>query len=146
MANSYCAFSCILPVPKDKQDRLAELIKEKEEAIVHMDEYIGCKAEILEDGVWFTDVDWNGEPEHVAEIAEHIINALQLSQPFYCSYAYWCDKPRLDEFGGGAFRVELGRETVWCNPEQFLRDNVRLRELLSPPISTVTDTVVTMKI
>lgn len=124
MANSYCGFSAILPVPEDKRAGLGEYIKGLEEAIINDDGYLGCIVEITDDGVWFTDTDCIGEPEHVAEIAKHLVEALQLPEPFYFNYAYWCDKPRLDEFGGGACVVQLGKDTIWCNPDRELRKQV----------------------
>lgn len=117
---------------KANRTDLEKLITEK------MDEYWGCTTKILEDGVLFYAYDDNGEPEHVAEIAKYLVDTLQLPEPFYCSYAYWSDKPWLDEFGGGAFVVQLGKETVWCPPETYLRNQLTsLKECFKKPLKEI---------
>lgn len=116
MANNYCESSSFMDIPKDKIEKAKEIIdrvvKELED---DADEgYCGVEIEVEESGVWFHH-DESINPEHLAELARALVEELEIDKPFYCSWAYTCSKPRIDEFGGGAFAVVRGQETYWVD-------------------------------
>lgn len=138
MANNYCEGSSFLPIPKDKVhlaqaiiDRAAKKLAAEDECYEEGDEYYsyGCEAEVAGDGVWFHG-DESINPEHVAEIARALIEELELDEPFYCSWAYTCSKPRIDEFGGGAFVIIRGKQTYWVDAMHHVHQQVENGGLL----------------
>ena len=122
MANNYTQFSAFLQVPADKMD-LARIVIERETGRLYEDDddgYCGTKAELESGGVWFHEEE-SGTPEHVEMIARALVEELKIEEPFVCSWAYTCSKPRIDEFGGGAFLVRRGKPTLWCDAERQVR-------------------------
>jgi len=117
MANNYCESSSFLKVPEDKIEK-AQVIIDRVINELENDEdgdgYCDCQAEVEKTGVWFHG-DENINPEHVAEVARALIEELEIDSKFTCSWAYSCSKPRIDEFGGGAFCIERGKPTRWIN-------------------------------
>jgi hypothetical protein len=116
MANNYCEFSALLEIPKDKLEKLEDLLEKIISQIVSEEEYLECEAEIDSSGIWFHSIDGSGQPEHVERIARYVIQNLGIYKQFICSYAYYCSKLRLDEFGGGAFLIEINKPTIWIEP------------------------------
>jgi hypothetical protein len=107
----------MLTIPKDKICG-AQSIIDREVKKLEEDEdvgYFGADINIQEEGVWFHSPDGSFYPEHVEVVARALIEELELDDPFICSWAYTCSKPRIDEFGGGAFIIERGKETIWCD-------------------------------
>lgn len=122
MANNYTQFSAFLQVPADQLD-LAQVIIDRETERLYEDDdegYCGVKADMERDGVWFHEEE-SGTPTHCESIARALVEELHLDEPFVCSWAYTCSKPRIDEFGGGAFLVRRGKPTIWCDAEQQVR-------------------------
>ena len=121
MANNYTDSSSWLDIPADKVDA-ANAIIERVIAKLEADEatcgYCVCAADIEKHvdqyGVWFHG-DESVDPEHVEMIARALVEELDLPGPFYCSWANTCSKPRVDEFGGGAFVLAKGVPTMRCD-------------------------------
>ena len=117
MANNYCEGSSFLKVPEDKLEK-AQVIIDRVEAEMENDEngdgYCGCQAELEKTGVWFHG-DESINVEHAEIIARALVEELELDGKFTCSWAYTCSKPRIDEFGGGAFCIERGKDTRWVD-------------------------------
>lgn len=130
MANNYCQFSAWMNIPHDKIDKARSIIEKAEEEIEKNDNYVGCLVDIEEyaienkPGIWFHEEE-SGSPEHVAQIAEKLVNELEIDEPFFCSWAYTCSKPRIDEFGGGAFAVKRGQDTYWIDAMNHALNHVR---------------------
>jgi len=116
MANNYCQTSAYLPI-HEKDFEQAENIVNRVTAEISRDsdEYeeefgdCGVGVEVEKTGVWF-----NGEEsfdqESLIQIAQALLDELEIDTPFYFSWAYTCSKLRLDEFGGGAGVVRRGEE------------------------------------
>jgi len=124
MANNYCEGSSFLEIPEDKIGK-AQAIIDRVEKELEEDEtygYCGVQAEVEDKGVWFHDESIN--PEHMAEVARALIEELEIDKPFYASWAYTCSKPRIDEFGGGAFAIVRGKETYWCDAMWHVQQQV----------------------
>ena len=116
MANNYCSSSSLIPVPESKRD-LAEEIIQRVEAELEADAcegYASFTATLEPDGVWIRH-DESINPDHAATLVKALVEELDLEGVFVCSWAYTCSKPRTDEFGGGAFAVLKGEETVWVD-------------------------------
>ena len=140
MANNYTESSSFLAVPKEKlpeaQEIIARIIGELENE--EEEGYCGCSAEVegLEGeqpcGVWF-----HGEEsinvDHVEMIARELIERLELDEPFFCSWAFTCSKPRIDEFGGGAFVIKRGYETYWCDARSHVEQQLESGGFISLP-------------
>jgi hypothetical protein len=128
MANNYQDSSSFLDIPEDKIDRaqaiIDQVVKQMEEDDEDIADFgIGCQAEVEKGGVWFHG-DENCNVQSVESIAKELIEQLELDKPFYCSWAYTCSKPRIDEFGGGACLVRRGKDTVWIDAMSYLQDIV----------------------
>lgn len=125
MANNYLQFSAFLQVPANKMDLARILIKRETGRLYENDDdgycgYCGTLAHMEEKGVWFHEEE-SGTPEHVEMIARALVEELNIDEPFVCSWACTCSKPRIDEFGGGAFLIRRGKPTIWCDAERQVR-------------------------
>jgi len=126
MANNYCETSSFLKIPKDKFNKADAIVYRVTEEIEKTDECGCCEVdvEVRPDGVWFHNEE-SFNPEHVEEIARALIEELELDEPFYCSWAFTCSKPRIDEFGGGAFAIKRGYETYWVDAMSHVMQQVQ---------------------
>lgn len=119
MANNYCNSSSFLPVPKEKIEQakviLERVVEEIENDPENDYECCYCCAETEGDGVWFHDDGEGFNQEHVERAGRALVEELEIDDVFTCSWAYTCSKPRIDEFGGGAFALQRGKETVWVD-------------------------------
>jgi len=125
MANNYCQSSSMLSVPKAKLAKAREVVDTVKQSLEDgADGYCGCLVDVEDEGVWFhTDESIN--TDHVEIIARQLIEELKLDKPFYCSWAYTCSKPRIDEFGGGAFVIKRGYATYWVDAMGQVRHQVK---------------------
>ena len=130
MANNYCELSSWMDIPREKKDKAQEIIDRVRKELEDDDEGFGdcmvdteVQVDEFRSGVWFHN-DESANPEHVAEIAKALVEELEIDEPFYCSWAYTCSKPRIDEFGGGAFVVKRGHDTYWVDARQAVEDHI----------------------
>lgn len=123
MANNYCEFSSFLTVPKSLETpegikTLKIFLNECRKELEETGGFCGTEFKIINDseyfGIWFY-VNESGSPEHVAFIAEKLVDEFEIDEPFASSWSYTCSKPRIDEFGGGAFVVKRGQDTYWVD-------------------------------
>ena len=116
MANNYCESSSFIAVPTDKIEQAKQIVAKIETELEDDtdDGYAGFVAEIKEAGVWIH-ADESITPEHVERLVTVLVDELDLPGIHVCSWSYTCSKPRIDEFGGGAFAVQKGRDTVWID-------------------------------
>jgi hypothetical protein len=124
MANNYLESSSFLKLPEEKIEQakviVDRVIKELEES---EEEYCGCNVKVESEGVWFGGDEYCNV-EHVEQIAKALVEELEIDEPFFCSWAYTCSKPRVDEFGGGAFVVQRGKETYWIDAMNHVQEFV----------------------
>ena len=110
---------------KKAQAIIDGVVKDIEEGKYDSDyDYCGCDAVLEDDGVWFH-ADESIHTEHMEAIARVLIEELEINEPFYCSWAYTCSKPRIDEFGGGAMVIQRGYETYWVDAMDHVHKAVR---------------------
>jgi len=129
MANNYTETSSWLNLKPDQITKAKEIIDRVELELEEDDSLGGYCGIIVEvegrgekPGVWFHG-DESANVEHLAVIARALIEELEIDEPFLCSWSYTCSKPRIDEFGGGAFAIIRGKETHWvdamCNVQDW---------------------------
>ena len=116
MANNYCESSSFITVPVNKIERAKQIAARIEGELENdPDEgYVGFAVEIEKEGVWIH-ANESITPEHVELLVSALVDELDLPGIHVCSWSYTCSKPRIDEFGGGAFAVQKGRDTVWVD-------------------------------
>jgi hypothetical protein len=134
MANNYCQASSFLEVPEDKRELLTEQLLDEayaaaSRAVAHMwdidpdtepnDDWMqevstGLEYKTESSGIWLGD-DESFNPDAAAAFARVIIDRLELDEPFYCTWAEFCSKPRIDAFGGGGFVVKRGFKTFFTS-------------------------------
>lgn len=125
MANNYTEFSSFMEISSNSIKKAQMIIDKAISEIESNDENVGCKVEIEEDGIWFGCYYGEGNPEHVEIIARKLVEELRVNKPFFCSWAHTCSKPRVDEFGGGAFVIQRGKETFWCDALSTVTEHVK---------------------
>lgn len=112
MANNYCESSSLLSLTPEQLERAKPII---EKTIEDIEKDVGFQVEYEErsDGLWL-----GGNeivPGQVAQIAQAVVDGLEINDPFVFSWSYSCSKLRLDEFGGGACCVRRGQEAIWVD-------------------------------
>lgn len=128
MANNWIESSSFVKVPKEKLDDAKRILERVKNQIGNEEEgYVGFIAEIEEDGVWIYH-DESLTPEHVEFLVRTLVDELDLPGIHMCSWSYTCSKPRIDNFGGGAFAIHKGQPTVWVDATNDA--HVRMVELL----------------
>lgn len=118
MANNYCESSSFVEIPPDKLEK-AKVIADRigVELESNPDEgYAGYVAEFEGTGLWIHHNE-SLNPDHAERLVKALVEELDLMGIFVCSWSYTYSKPRIGigEFGGGAFAVQKGRDTVWID-------------------------------
>ena len=118
MANFYCESSSFIQVPADKIEQAKQIVARIEAELENdADEgYVGFNAELEKEGVWIHS-DESITPEHMERLVSALVDELYLPGVHVCSWSYTCSKPRIGAFGGGAFAVQKGRDTVWIDAD-----------------------------
>lgn len=130
MANSYRASATWVGVPKEKI-KLAEQAVESARAKIAedlasqgLDTESSLEVEVIdtdsESGVWIGEEEYF-DPDQAEILIREVVELLELEGLFSCSWATYCSKLRAGEFGGGAFALSRGVDTVWIEPEQEAR-------------------------
>ncbi len=115
MANNYCQSSNFITVPAAKLKQAQQIIEKIEDKLESSsDGYVGFEAKIEKNGVWIHD-DESITPTHVELLVRTLVEELNLPGIYICSWAYTCSKPRINEFGGGAFAIQKRCNTVWID-------------------------------
>lgn len=122
MANNYCSSSSFLKLEKEQLEKVSQII----DKVVSDIEDVSLSWAIGSDGILFYEEECF-EPEMLAEIVEKILEELKVNKPFLFTWAYYCDKPRIDEFGGGACLIQMGYETKWYSPMEMAHDEMKAR-------------------
>ena len=128
MADNYLEYSAFLHIPPGKIGR-AKAIVERETAKLDAEDEWKCggnAAEIKQRGVWFHGAE-SGDPDRAEAIARALVEELEIDEPFQCTWAYTCSKPRIDKFGGGALVVRRGRETIWIDALRSAQESDKIR-------------------
>jgi hypothetical protein len=131
MATYYCQSSSFLKIPAEKLGRAKEILDTLFKDADLEGSFLGFAYEFKGNGVCiFSQDEFNPEDAEIA--ARRLVDELEIDDPFVCSWSYSCSKPRIDEFGGGAFVVKRGYKTLWLDVQSLAKDAVeqnRLEEL-----------------
>jgi hypothetical protein len=118
MADNYCQSSTFVDVPREKIQQAEEIVakfcREAEE-----DEGLYLLVEVENPaqgpvGVWIYHDEYF-DPNQAEALISTLLEELDLPEPVVCAWSYTCSKPRIDEFGGGAFCAQKGYDTVWVD-------------------------------
>jgi hypothetical protein len=104
----------MISIPKDKIEQAKEIIERVDAELKAQEEGGAYLAEVTSDGVWIRS-DESMNPEGAEMLVRTLVEELDLPGIFVCSWSYTCSKPCVDEFGGGAFAVQKGRDTIWID-------------------------------
>ena len=117
MANNYTESSSKLQLTLEQSKQAQAIIDAARAAYMALDpdesEPTGC-FDLEDDCVWMYH-DESIDVEFVAFLAQALLEAFEIDEPFVFSWSYTCSKPRLDEFGGGACAVRRGKDPVWVD-------------------------------
>ena len=125
MANNYTESSSFMVLDESQLDKAQEIIdrvvKECEKGEygyfdVDVNVERGDSGSLHSCGIWFAHNE-SINPAQLCELAEVLVDELEIDTPFLASWAYTCSKRRIGEFGGGAFVVERGEDTIWVDAE-----------------------------
>lgn len=117
MANNYCEMSALLKYPTDRKEDVLGIIEIAVNEIEASGDPVGVAIEVLPAGVWFYSEE-SADVDHVEHVTRALVDGLEIDEPFYCSWAYTCSKPRIDEFGGGCFVIVRGHDTYWVDAQR----------------------------
>lgn len=73
--------------------------------------------------IWFH-TDESGEPSHVAEFVQSFLKRFHRNDVWFLEWSNYCDKARLDAFGGGAV-VVTATQMRWMNTNQWACNTVK---------------------
>jgi len=135
MANNYTLMSTFYPLEKGQSSRAAEVMGPALCKYLRENDYPeGCideerplsgapmKIEITDLGVWFAHEE-DADPGLVANLVSALQKAFSPKEggkPFVFSYCYACSKPRVGEFGGGAYAVLPDGEILHSDPRDVV--------------------------
>lgn len=120
MANNYTQSSSLIGIPAEKLEKAQEVVDRVREELTTEDESFGCNVEIIAgEGVWISH-DESINIENAEVLVKALVEELDLEGAFVVSWAYTCSKPRIDEFGGGAFAVQKGQDTKWVDAVEMV--------------------------
>lgn len=124
MANNYTEASSLIEIPEDKRDQaqqiLTRFIAEQDE-----DEGTNFDASVEPDGLWIRSNE-SIDVEQAHLLVKEIVEKLDLPGVHVVAWADTCSRLRPGEFGGGAFAVRKGRDTIWVNAEDEARKQAEL--------------------
>ena len=101
MADNYEQFSEMLVVPEEKRAEVIAFLTRKEE---DDGEYYPADWAMETEGLWLHS-DYGFDEESLIEQVQGVLNIIDSDEPFIISVAYTCSKPRLEEFGGFAYKI-----------------------------------------
>jgi len=127
MANSYLQFSFMAFEKITAAERL--WLEEREDSTWwetnHEEEYMGFSMEVEKGDILWIWAEESGFVDNVAWLIRHFLARFRPRDHVVFEWAYFCDKLRLDEFGGGACLVTAKSE-VFFHPltmaEQYAQD------------------------
>ncbi len=111
MSNSYTSSSTYIELSLEQIEKARKTVTKVVSQLEHEDGYVGFEYEFDDGGLWFYDEE-SFQPVQALVLVENLVEDLKLDGIYMCEWAYTCDKPAIDQFGGGAFAVALGVDSV----------------------------------
>jgi hypothetical protein len=115
MADMHCQSSSFIPVPNDKMELASKIVKTEQRESERYDDYCIPEVEITPDGVWIYNKEWDFDPYGAHLLVKKLVEELDLPGIHVVMWSISCSKPRIDHFGGSAFAVRKGYDTVWID-------------------------------
>jgi hypothetical protein len=123
MANNYTGFSFVAATKINDTERAwwerytdYDQIEKAGFPAPFRDEYVSFKADIGTDVIIYFEE--SGDPDQVADLCQLFLKTFRPQESIVFSWAYWCDKARTDNFGGGAVAITHNKQH-WFNPENM---------------------------
>jgi hypothetical protein len=103
-------------IPKEKMKDAKQALDKIIDDLDNEFGFVGFGHQLQEDGLWIYGED-NFDSEHAHRLVKQLVETLDLPKIHVCSWSYTCSKPRIGDFGGGAFVVQKGIDTVWVDAQ-----------------------------
>lgn len=132
MANYYVLFSVMLHIDTDAElkwcrEHIEELKKDRDENdnydVGDFDYKIELTPGRTGGDIWFH-ADESGEPSHVADFVQSYFKHFKKNGTWALEWSNYCDKARLDAYGGGAVVVTATQQR-WMNTNQWASNTVK---------------------
>ncbi len=128
MADYYTQSSSSIYIPEGKDGIAQQVIDRLREE----NEYLGYSAVIEDGSVWIYEEE-AFDPDHAEILVRALVEEMGSDKMEVVSWAHTCSKPRVDSFGGGAFAVRRGYETVWIDArDEVFKKAQEARPLCQP--------------
>ena len=114
MANNYCESSSFIKIDPGYIEQAGDIVTRVLAEFEETDEGCGIIVDVEEHGVFIRGEE-TFNAEQAAVLVKALVEELSLEGVRMCSWAYTCSKPRIDEFGGGAFAVVKGQDTIFID-------------------------------
>lgn len=123
MANNYQESSTLIPIPAPLMHDAQAIAARIEQQMETEEDCFGIQVEFFPEGVLLYGEEYFNT-SHAELLAKALVEELDLPDPVIVSWAYWCSRHRPDEFGGGAFAVRKGMDTVWVDALDEVRKKI----------------------
>jgi hypothetical protein len=119
MADYYTQASEVYPLEADQVATAKQVVKDFEDAVESGEfsedkDFVDFAWEFIKEGLWIHE-DESLDLDQVEALIKRLQEALNDEKHFVMSWAGTCSKPRIGEFGGGAFAVKKGHPTYWVD-------------------------------
>lgn len=116
MSGTILEYSSEMKIPKGKLEIAKKIIEEQGEELETCTEFVEIDERRMV--ILFSDADEFDYMEDVVEpMARALIEGMKSNQAFILEWAYTCNEPIRDQFGGGgAFVIMRGVKTLWIDP------------------------------
>lgn len=111
MADYYTQGSSVIKLPEGAEEKARTIVDRVNE---EFGEYVGYEHAFEEGDLWVYS-DTSFDPDHVAVLVRALVEELKLPDTIIVQWANSCSKPRVGAFGGGAFAIKRGYETIWID-------------------------------
>ena len=133
MANYYTMFSAALALPKGTTFSATRTVADKAAAdwCLQNDQVFDATLGLAD---WYGTVDeprvvFNSKTcddlEMLIDVAQALLDAFEISEPFVLTWANVCDKQKLDGFSGGACVLQAGKEPHWIDASRLAAEYVK---------------------
>lgn len=127
MANNYCESSTFIDIPAPLHHEAGMIATRIAGECEVEDGCFDVQTEMRPEGLLLTGEEYFNT-SHAERLVRALVEELDLPDPIVVTWAFWCSKPRPGEFGGGGFLVRKGKNTVWTDAENTLRNLIDIKQ------------------
>ena len=121
MADYYCETSTLIEIPAEKKEQVEPIVKRVKKQLDEEDGWVGFYALLLDEGLWIQGNE-NANVDHVETLVRTLVEELDLPGIHVCSFSHTCSRPIIDSFGGSAFAIRKGHDTVYVDAADEVRN------------------------